>query len=73
MSKDLKILEDRANKVSNHELRHMLHMGLDSMRVFEEGIDSSNVEKYTFYQIAFRKSSFRTNRVKTIVRNSKIS
>lgn len=44
MSKDLKILEDRANKVSNHELRHMLHMGLDSMRVFEKGIDSSNVE-----------------------------
>ena len=44
MSKELKILEDRADKVSNHELRHMLHMGLDSMRVFEEGIDSSNVE-----------------------------
>ena len=27
MSTELKILEDRANKVSNHELRHMLHMG----------------------------------------------
>lgn len=44
MSIELKILEDRANKVSNHELRHMLHMGLDSMRVFEEGINSSNVK-----------------------------
>ena len=44
MSTELKILEDRANKVSNDELRAMLHMGLDSMRAFEEGINSSNVK-----------------------------
>ena len=44
MSTELKILEDRANKVSNDELRVMLHMGLESMREFEEAINSSNVK-----------------------------
>ena len=43
MSIDLKTLEDRANKVTNDCVKKMLCIGLNSMRVFEEEVNSSNI------------------------------
>ena len=43
MSIGLKTLEDRSNKVTNDRVRKMLCMGLNSMRVFEEESNFSNI------------------------------